>query len=134
MSCGAMSLPPRQVLPYSDRVSYLPCSPDTANSLALCFRKYRIRKCRTCGQSRGHVDCLRDRGGSECQDCSSTDACPTPQTVELLPSQMKKGQPALAELSSENGARPMGRRTKVPVIMLKKLNSKDISLINSKSS
>lgn len=36
--------------------------------------KFRMRKCRTCGQCRGHVDCLRGDETNECEDCT----CPSP--------------------------------------------------------
>ena len=67
-----------------------------------------MRKCPTCGQCRGHVECLRKVDGNECADCSIPQPCGKKKThlhtVTL---------------------------TKVPILLLKKLNSSDISLINS---
>lgn len=86
-----------------------------------------MRKCRTCGQCRGHVDCLRGRGEEgECGDCSKIS---TKQAMEKAAGDTKT---MLADSSRKSNAAVLQTiSTKIPVLTIKKLNSKDISLINS---
>lgn len=119
---------------YSPQITLLCRLPSTTGpmgvhnySWSLLFSKYRMRKCRTCGQCRGHVDCLRGRGEEgECGDCSKIS---TKQAMEKAAGDTKT---MLADSSRKSNAAVLQTiSTKIPVLTIKKLNSKDISLINS---
>lgn len=87
-----------------------------------------MRKCSTCGQCRGHVDCLRKENGNECEDCYTMPSHSLPQGGDPKHSK-KHPEHSLAE-STGNRILAATLSTKVPVLLIKKLNSKDISLIN----
>lgn len=83
-----------------------------------------MRKCGTCGQCRGHVDCLRGDVSNECKDCTIS----VHSNVQVLQS----NQDRTVRTDRTVGA-TMGF-TKVPVLSIKKLSLKDIALIKKSSS
>lgn len=110
--------------------------------------QYRMRKCRTCGQCRGHVECLRGDKTNECQDCSTTSdmgssssevmACSTVSTAVGEPVRGVKTPSTAVRGAKVKGVSMAGKATstvasrhKVLVLSLKRLNSKDILLMNS---